>query len=264
MTNACPECSKPLKYQAVRCVCGWNAAPGTQRPVDRRCAWSNGHIRCTLPGSISMNGGKQYFCSAHDTHFRDPRLCQQIAEDALRNPPKPVADWREEAMQAYTAKHGLARRDGETPVQHVQRCRDHIHNLPPKDGVQSREEHSQEVERQRKLVQNFGPLAPATMIVAQTRKPDREVYVDPRETQPTEPKQKLPGGPLARLAGQLGANPLFLDWAGAADAAEAAGIIRGICQIQSRAELDHNPDAAKLFHERIRRPFVGSQSSEAA
>ena len=34
-----------------------------------------------------------------------------------------------------------------------------------------------------------------------------------------------------------------------------ARYIRWVCQIESRADLDLNPKAAEIFHERIRRPY---------
>lgn len=75
------------------------------------------------------------------------------------------------------------------------------------------------------------------------------------------------GGELARLAGILCAEEGFQLWIeeelGAPDAAggtegqeRAAVILRHACGIESRAELDHNPDAAAIFHNRIRKPWL--------
>lgn len=74
--------------------------------------------------------------------------------------------------------------------------------------------------------------------------------------------EKPKGGDLARLAGQFCANPVFRAWLShladdeATNADEAAEAIRVTCGIESRAELDHNPDAAAIFHESIRKPFA--------
>lgn len=39
------------------------------------------------------------------------------------------------------------------------------------------------------------------------------------------------------------------------DAERAAVILRHVCGITSRAELDHKAAAAAIFHERIRKPW---------
>jgi hypothetical protein len=36
----------------------------------------------------------------------------------------------------------------------------------------------------------------------------------------------------------------------------AAQFVRNACGITSRAQLDHNAEAATLFHEAVRKPFV--------
>ncbi|RIQ16071.1 hypothetical protein D0850_16300 [Bordetella avium] len=61
---------------------------------------------------------------------------------------------------------------------------------------------------------------------------------------------------LARLSGQLCARADFRAFCGAATADEAAAYIRRVCCIESRRELDHNPQARARFHELIRRPFA--------
>lgn len=73
------------------------------------------------------------------------------------------------------------------------------------------------------------------------------------------------GGDLSRLAAMLCQNPDFQEWLNAhqmADltvsvegAQDAAAVIRLICGIESRAELDHNQTAARIFHDKFRRPF---------
>ena len=82
-------------------------------------------------------------------------------------------------------------------------------------------------------------------------------------------KQKHKGKGLARYAALLCHHDLFLqylsekvpvktqsrsvEWWGEDE--HAARWLRWICNIESRAELDHNPKAEDLFHERIRRPY---------
>jgi hypothetical protein len=39
------------------------------------------------------------------------------------------------------------------------------------------------------------------------------------------------------------------------DAERAAVIVRHVCRVKSRAELDHSDAAATIFHERIRKPW---------
>lgn len=68
--------------------------------------------------------------------------------------------------------------------------------------------------------------------------------------------QTLKGGALARLAGQLCQNPDFLRWGRFLSSEHAADAIRQACGVESRAFLDHNPEAARIFHSRFRRPFA--------
>jgi hypothetical protein len=80
--------------------------------------------------------------------------------------------------------------------------------------------------------------------------------------------EKPKGGPLARLAGMWCADPRFQSWLAHAHAAEwhalnlgypaaetAAAAVRMICGITSRADLDNNPQAARVFNARIRAPY---------
>lgn len=81
----------------------------------------------------------------------------------------------------------------------------------------------------------------------------------------------LKGGELAKLAGIFCGDPLFLAWimhrypehaenapaAGAGVGPDlAAHIVRAVCGVSSRAELDHNPVAAERFHDMVRRPWA--------
>ncbi len=78
-----------------------------------------------------------------------------------------------------------------------------------------------------------------------------------QQAQPEKPK----GGELARLAGIWCADPRFWAWAfnydevELSDEAQAATWIREFCAVESRADLDHNPQAAGIFHREIRIPF---------
>lgn len=95
---------------------------------------------------------------------------------------------------------------------------------------------------------------------------DTRVAIAPLKAQPKAPEVK--GGELARLAGILCADPDFQIWleerqdelpaeVGGAEGAERAAIIlRSVCGVESRAELDHNPEAAIRFHEQVRKPWV--------
>lgn len=70
------------------------------------------------------------------------------------------------------------------------------------------------------------------------------------------------GGALARLAGMWCGNPEF--WAflaqrfggQVANADQAAELVRGVCKVASRADLDNVPAAEAHFHVRIRQPWV--------
>lgn len=72
---------------------------------------------------------------------------------------------------------------------------------------------------------------------------------------------KPKGGELARLAGMFCQQPEFLEFAGRAETPEqAADWVRRVCGVASRAELDHNELAAKLFHDRVRRPYMEARA----
>lgn len=80
---------------------------------------------------------------------------------------------------------------------------------------------------------------------------------------PAAPAPEKPqGGALAKLSGMLCSNSEFWRFlterfrVSITNAEQAAGAVREICKVSSRAELDSNPDAASIFHEAIRQPFV--------
>lgn len=73
--------------------------------------------------------------------------------------------------------------------------------------------------------------------------------------------EKPKGGALAKLAGMWCNDPEFWAWADSitsysiANAEDAADYVRDICEIDSRAELDNDEEAADLFHRYIRGPY---------
>lgn len=75
---------------------------------------------------------------------------------------------------------------------------------------------------------------------------------------PEEPK----GGELARLAGIWCRNPDFQTWLSKKhpgskfNEGDAADWVKKICNVNSRAELDSNPNAAWAFQRQIRQPFM--------
>jgi len=77
-----------------------------------------------------------------------------------------------------------------------------------------------------------------------------------------EPKPK--GGLIAKWLGMRCAEPEFREWLisefGCAfpvlTEQEAAELVRRLCHVKSRAELDNNAEAATWFHEHIRVPYA--------
>lgn len=83
------------------------------------------------------------------------------------------------------------------------------------------------------------------------------VEIGDDEQPKAQPEQK--GGELAKLAAMFCQQPEFWEFCGQSNAAEAAAWIRVVCHVPSRADLDHNPAAAKLFHDRVRKPYLESR-----
>lgn len=73
--------------------------------------------------------------------------------------------------------------------------------------------------------------------------------------------ERAKGGPLAKLAGQFCADEVFMRWLRKKyhplpqTPEDAAEIIRRSCRISSRAELDHDKEAADIFHAQFRIPY---------
>ncbi|MFM0503937.1 hypothetical protein [Paraburkholderia caffeinilytica] len=87
-----------------------------------------------------------------------------------------------------------------------------------------------------------------------------EIGDDEQPVQQVEP-EKPKGGELARMAGVLCQDVefrVFMSAQGwhAGNDQEAAETIRQMCGVTTRAELDHNADAATVFHRVIRGPWV--------
>lgn len=74
---------------------------------------------------------------------------------------------------------------------------------------------------------------------------------NPVELHQIKPK----GGALSKLAGMWCGNPEFQAWSGTNSGADARMFILQACEIDSRAELDHDPVAAEKFHRLIRGEF---------
>ena len=74
-------------------------------------------------------------------------------------------------------------------------------------------------------------------------------------------QDKPKGGALAKLAGMWCSDPEFWAWLetdpdNACHSAQgAAACLYAICGIESRAELDHNEQAAEKFHRSVRGPY---------
>lgn len=75
------------------------------------------------------------------------------------------------------------------------------------------------------------------------------------------PVEKPKGGPLSKLAGMWCNDPEFWRWLetdplnACHSATGAASIVRDLCEIESRADLDHDAYAAERFNRLIRGPY---------
>ena len=86
---------------------------------------------------------------------------------------------------------------------------------------------------------------------------------EPTPYQPEpKPAEKIKGGELSKRAGILCADPAFRQWLGGKTRIGkmtedgAAKIIRNECLIESRAQLDHDLDAAHIFRCEFDIPFA--------
>lgn len=75
---------------------------------------------------------------------------------------------------------------------------------------------------------------------------------------------------LTRLSAILCRDPKFRQWLvrdtehKPGDADEAAEVVRLVCGIDSRRELDTNPTAAERFHEDVRKPYLAWRDQQGA
>lgn len=79
------------------------------------------------------------------------------------------------------------------------------------------------------------------------------------------PSTERKGAALSRAAAMMCNSAKFQQWVfsrvgaapeGVSAHQHAAQFVRDVCGITSRAELDHSAQAAALFHEAVRKPFV--------
>jgi hypothetical protein len=106
--------------------------------------------------------------------------------------------------------------------------------------------------------------------IGDDEKPEPVPSVPDAPGKPADPPAHALGGPLARLAGIWCASLHFQAWIAGhprfaeaylespegADAEEAAAhVVRTLCNVTSRAELDHSSTSAELFHEAFRIPY---------
>lgn len=97
--------------------------------------------------------------------------------------------------------------------------------------------------------------APGTQVAIAALKAG--TYLEQQQT-PEKPK----GGELARLAGIWCNEPKFWRWVRTVGGPEidndmqAAAWIREVCEVESRADLDHIDRAAMRFQELIRLPYM--------
>lgn len=106
---------------------------------------------------------------------------------------------------------------------------------------------------------------------------------DDEQPVPPQPKaepEKPKGGPLAKLAGMWCNDAQFVEWMRRTycgtwtkaqiehpnDAPDdwAAYVIRELCHISSRAELDSDPEAAQRFQLAVRGPYMAAMGGSGA
>lgn len=102
--------------------------------------------------------------------------------------------------------------------------------------------------------------APGTSVAVAKLDPAAATAADQRQAE--TPSEKPKGGPLAKLAGQWCGDPIFWEWLEetvgekVASADDAAILVRHVCDVASRAELDNDAAAADRFHRLVRRPYA--------
>lgn len=73
---------------------------------------------------------------------------------------------------------------------------------------------------------------------------------------PQTSKPKAEVGELCKWAAIRCTEPEFRRWCGVANEQDAAEFVRRVCHVESRTELDTNPEAAELLHSTVRRPYA--------
>jgi hypothetical protein len=120
------------------------------------------------------------------------------------------------------------------------------------------------------------PMALAALKVGHAAKSDA-IDTTPERVQKSAGNEhvaeKPKGGPLAKLAGIWCADPAFWEWVNSVtrggifwhikDADDAASFVREYCEVDSRAELDHDEAAAERFQRLIRGPYMKHQLATA-
>lgn len=89
---------------------------------------------------------------------------------------------------------------------------------------------------------------------------------DDEKPVPPSVAEKPKGGALSKLAGVWCNDPEFLLWANSVthagiswhvkDAKEAGEFVRELCEVETRADLDHDEYAAERFNKLIRGPYM--------
>ena len=70
-----------------------------------------------------------------------------------------------------------------------------------------------------------------------------------------EPEDKPKGGPLAKWAAIRATEPRFQEWLDVHSEEAATRRVKSICGIVSRAELDNDPAAERIFKRQIMEPW---------
>jgi len=90
---------------------------------------------------------------------------------------------------------------------------------------------------------------------------DDNETIDQKMRDRVESKKKSPSQRLSFVAAMFCKNPEFWSFVGADGELGAAEYVRETCGIESRGQLDKEDDAARKFHELIRKPFTDLKTS---
>jgi hypothetical protein len=95
------------------------------------------------------------------------------------------------------------------------------------------------------IVDVVEPVSPAVSMDAPAPSMDAKPRAEPAEALDESNQRK--GGPISRKAAMLSGEAGFWKFVNVASKEEAADLIRQKCGIQSRADLDHDEQAAAIF-----------------